>query len=352
MPQEQEQRHVYYDSDLNIEAYNLSGIVQKFPNHFHEYYVIGFIEGGRRHLWCRDREYDLSHGDLILFNPRETHRCAPINGEILDYRAVNIPQGAMDRAVRDISGRQYVARFTQPVVFQSEIAESLAALYTSIVDRAPRLEKEEAFYFLLEQVLTEYSQPYAEAESEVPDCKIRMVCDYLEAHYDENVALADLAEMAELSSSWLLHLFTRQTGVSPYRYLQSLRVQKAKELLEQGLVPIEAAAAAGFSDQSHFSRFFKDFIGLTPKQYQRIFAAASDAKCGKGAAMQADPEQDGEAAACGPFGPASKPFEPASKPAGSKEPRHAQESAQSQDAEQPGRYAGDVIRIYDTGGAL
>ena len=48
MIQEQEQRRAYYDKDLKIEAYNLSGVVQKFPNHFHEYYVIGFVEGGKR----------------------------------------------------------------------------------------------------------------------------------------------------------------------------------------------------------------------------------------------------------------------------------------------------------------
>ena len=48
MIQEQEQRRSYYDKDLKIEAYNLSGVVQKFPNHFHEYYVIGFVEGGKK----------------------------------------------------------------------------------------------------------------------------------------------------------------------------------------------------------------------------------------------------------------------------------------------------------------
>ena len=37
------------------------------------------------------------------------------------------------------------------------------------------------------------------------------------------------------------------------------------------LQPIEAAAMTGFADQSHFTNYFKDFIGLTPKQYQRIF---------------------------------------------------------------------------------
>ena len=50
MPNIEEQRRVYYDFELELEAYNLKGIVQKFPNHFHDYYVIGFVEGGRRHL--------------------------------------------------------------------------------------------------------------------------------------------------------------------------------------------------------------------------------------------------------------------------------------------------------------
>ena len=79
--------HIFYDSCLGIEAYQLSGIVQKFPNHFHECYVVGFIEGGCRHLWCRGSEYDLSKGDLILFNPKDNHFCSPMNGELLDYRA-------------------------------------------------------------------------------------------------------------------------------------------------------------------------------------------------------------------------------------------------------------------------
>ena len=55
MIQEQEQRRVYYDKDLKIEAYNLSGVVQKLRKHVHEYYLIGFVEGGIRHLWSRNK---------------------------------------------------------------------------------------------------------------------------------------------------------------------------------------------------------------------------------------------------------------------------------------------------------
>ena len=47
-----ETRTVVYDEELRIEAYRFEGIVQPFPNHFHEHYVIGFVEDGQRVLSC------------------------------------------------------------------------------------------------------------------------------------------------------------------------------------------------------------------------------------------------------------------------------------------------------------
>lgn len=271
MPSLQEQRHVYYDRDLQIEAYNLSGIVQKFPNHFHEYYVIGFVEGGSRHLWCRNREYDLTAGDMILFNPRDNHCCAPVNGEILDYRAVNIDAPIMISAAQEITGQDYTPHFTQNVVRQSEISGSIGELYDAILHREARLKKEEAFYFLLEQILQDYSAPFEHAAPPEPDSQVKMLCDYMEEHFAENICLDDLLTMANFGKSYLLRAFTRQVGVSPYRYLQTIRLGRARKFLEQGMPPVDAAAAAGFSDQSHFTNFFKEYTGLTPKQYQKIF---------------------------------------------------------------------------------
>ena len=267
MLQEQEQRHVYYDRDLDIEAYNLSGIVQKFPNHFHEYYVIGFIEGGKRHLWCKGKEYDTSAGDLILFNPRDNHYCAPVNGELLDYRAVNIKPEVMSRAVKEITGEAYMPYFTENVVYKSDIAQSVQDLYRAVLNDAPLLEKEENLFFLLDQILREYASDFESADVLRPNRQIQSLCQYMEEHFAENVTLDELLSMTDFGKSYLLRSFTRQTGVSPYRYLQTIRLDKAKRFLEEGIAPIDAAGMAGFSDQSHF----KEFIGLTPKQYQRIF---------------------------------------------------------------------------------
>lgn len=268
----QEQRHIYYDQELEVEAYNLTGIVQKFPNHFHEFYVIGFVEGGKRHLWCKGREYDLTAGDLILFNPRDNHYCAPINGELLDYRAVNLQPAVLQRAAREITGRDYVPHFTQNVVYQSDITHSLGELYDAILRKAPKMEKEEALFFLLEQVLREYAAPFDEEDTARPNPQVQALCRYMEAHFSDNVTLDDLLSMTSFGKSYLLRSFTKQVGVSPYRYLQTVRLEKAKKFLEQGIAPIEAAAMAGFSDQSHFTNTFKSFTGLTPKQYQRIFS--------------------------------------------------------------------------------
>lgn len=63
----QEIRIVKYDAQLKVEAYHFKGIMQKFPNHFHEYYVIGFIENGKRLLSCKSKEYIIEPGDLLLF---------------------------------------------------------------------------------------------------------------------------------------------------------------------------------------------------------------------------------------------------------------------------------------------
>ena len=276
MLQGQEQRHVYYDHDLQIEAYNLSGIVQKFPNHFHEYYVIGFVEGGRRHLWCKGQEYDLSAGDLILFNPRDNHYCAPLNGEILDYRAVNINPEIMMKAVKEIENIDYIPHFTQNVVYQSDITHSIRDLYHVIVHHASKLEKEEALFFLLEQVLQEFAESFEEADLSEPNQQIKLLCSFMEQHFAENITLDELLSMTKFGKSYFLRSFTKQVGVSPYRYLQTVRMDKAKKFLEQGIAPIDAAQMAGFTDQSHFTNFFKEFIGLTPKQYQRIFTSSSE----------------------------------------------------------------------------
>lgn len=269
----QEQRHIYYDRDLDIEAYNLSGIVQKFPLHFHDFYVVGFMEGGKRHLWCKGVEYDAKQGDIILFNPKDPHFCVPVEGELLDYRALNIKTEVMANAIREITGEDQILTFKEPLLQRSEIANSIREVYDAIVDQQPPMIKEEAFYFLLEQLLTKHGVPLKQ-EPMTAD-SIAHLCDYMDTKYMENISLDTLCELSGLNKYQLLRIFTKEAKVSPYRYLQSRRIAESKKFLEQGMGLSDVALNCGFSDQSHFTNFFKSFIGITPKQYQNIFIEES-----------------------------------------------------------------------------
>ncbi|MHA6529352.1 AraC family ligand binding domain-containing protein [Paenibacillus sp. BAC0078] len=273
-----EVRTVVFDADLRLEAYRFEGIMQKFPNHFHDYYVIGFIEQGKRNLVCNLKEYILSSGDVVIFNPQDPHACEAVDGRALDYRCINIQPEVMREYVQEITGSNDLPRFTQPVLYQSELALSLHELHLMILESQSDFQKEELFMFLLEQLLREYTDTEPPCPTRELTAEIKIICEYIESHYADSITLNQLSELAGISKYHLLRLFTKQKGISPYCYLETIRINHAKKLLEQGAPPIEVASQTGFSDQSHFTNFFKRLIGLTPKQYMRIFIQPPELK--------------------------------------------------------------------------
>jgi AraC-like DNA-binding protein len=266
-----EKRTARYDPELIVEAYQFQGMMQAFPNHFHEHYVIGFIERGHRNLKVRGSCHITAPGDLLLFNPGENHACEAHDEQPLDYRCINIEPAVMARAARDIFGGERQMQFQQPVVFHFELIEELRELHSMILRGERGVRKEERFYFLLEQLLREYATGGAE-QTEPIRAEVQAVCDYMTAHATEQISLDTLGSIAGLSKYHLLRAFTKETGITPYSYLETIRIDLAKSLLRQGKSPAEAGLTAGFSDQSHFSNAFKRFIGLTPGQYRRVFA--------------------------------------------------------------------------------
>jgi AraC-like DNA-binding protein/mannose-6-phosphate isomerase-like protein (cupin superfamily) len=266
-----EERIVRYDHTLKIEAFRLKGIIQKFPNHFHEHYVIGFIESGQRKLSCKNKEYRVGPGDLLLFNPYDNHFCEQIDETPLDYRCINIKPEIMRDVVLEITGKQDTLYFKQPVVCRCEQVKALAELHQMLMLEEKEFNKDEAFLFLIEQLVEEYGNWESDRDRVEINEDIETICDYLEEHFKERISLDDLCALIGCGKYYLVRAFTKTKGITPYRYLETVRINQAKHLLENGVEPIEIAHQTGFSDQSHFSNFFKEFIGITPKQYQKIF---------------------------------------------------------------------------------
>jgi len=160
--------------------------------------------------------------------------------------------------------------FTATVVCQSEAVPILRDLHDMIMKEKKSFCKEEKFYFLIELLLTSYTASLTDTLAQTSK-EIQAACDFMESNYTELISLGDLSQISGLNKYTLIRNFTMQRGITPYQYLSTIRVNKAKKLLENGISPIEAAMQTGFTDQSHFTKFFKNFIGLTPKLYQDIF---------------------------------------------------------------------------------
>ncbi len=265
-----EVRTVVYDEELRMEAYHFEGIVQPFPNHFHEYYVIGFVEDGARVLSCKNQEYTVTRGDVLLFNPGDSHACVQSDGGTLDYRGFNLTREVMLDLAEEVTGRRAPPGFSRNVISDEEITCCLRPLHKLVMKGSREFGKEENLLLLISLLIQRYGQPF---EHCVPECReeIEQACRIMEGHYGERICLEQMCRCVGLSKSTLLRAFTKSKGVTPYSYLENIRIGKARELLEQGVPPVEAALQTGFSDQSHFTNYFSRFIGLTPGVYQEIF---------------------------------------------------------------------------------
>lgn len=265
-----EVRTICYDEALQLEAYRLEGIVQPFPNHFHEYYVVGFMKAGARYLSCKNNEYTLHQEDIVLFNPEDNHTCAQSGNEPLHYLGINISKATMLHLAEEVTGERKLPIFSETVVSDSELSCYIQELHEMIVRGSGEFEKEEALLLMVSLLLNRYSQPF---EDSTLECRkeIEDTCALIQAHFAEPISLEQLCDCAGLSKSALLRAFTKAKGMTPYRYLQTVRIEASKKLLEQGATLIEAAVRTGFSDQSHFTKFFGMFIGLAPGVYRDIF---------------------------------------------------------------------------------
>lgn len=108
----------------------------------------------------------------------------------------------------------------------------------------------------------------AAATAESENNPVTKAITYIREHLAGQLAVADLAEYVCLSPSAFAHLFRDVTGMSPYQFIKSVRMDRARELLVEGQMNVgEIARTIGYSSLSHFINEFKRHFGVTPRSY-------------------------------------------------------------------------------------
>jgi transcriptional regulator GlxA family with amidase domain len=116
--------------------------------------------------------------------------------------------------------------------------------------------------------------------SEDMDQRVRMAISQMEKHLSSELSLDVLAQSVNLSTSRFRHLFKTETGMTPAQYLKSLRMRRAKELVENTFLNIkEIMCSIGVRDKRHFAKDFERTYGLTPTQYRARCRAPARGHC-------------------------------------------------------------------------
>jgi AraC family transcriptional regulator len=98
----------------------------------------------------------------------------------------------------------------------------------------------------------------------------RRLDDFIEAHLDQPLPLAELAALLQISVSHLTALFRRSHGISLHQYILQRRLAQARHLLQDSDMPIsEVALATGFAHQSHLANLLRRHYAVTPRQLRR-----------------------------------------------------------------------------------
>ncbi|UKJ75055.1 helix-turn-helix transcriptional regulator (plasmid) [Azospirillum brasilense] len=115
------------------------------------------------------------------------------------------------------------------------------------------------------------AEPVAERKrGQLPPRQLRRVTDYIEEHCSRPIRLQELAELTGLSTTHFCTAFKASTGLPPHKWQMRVRVERAKSLLTGSDMTLAAAAVmAGFSDQAHLTRVFRQIVGTTPAAWLR-----------------------------------------------------------------------------------
>lgn len=134
------------------------------------------------------------------------------------------------------------------------------------------LARQQARMFLM-QWHPDGQSPYSACLAVDADAAVQNAQAWLAQNIGAESPVARAASIARLPPRTFARRFRQATGMSPLVFVQRLRVEHAKEMIEKGETDMEALSeAVGYKDQVSFRRIFRRFVGMTPVEYRRRFA--------------------------------------------------------------------------------
>jgi AraC-like DNA-binding protein len=235
-----------------------------FEPHRHDTYAIGVtLRGVQTFCYRGRREYSLP-GRIIALHPDEIHDGAAATEEGLCYRMLYIEPALVRQAIGD--GTASLPFVENPVLNDKKLRTALLAAFGSLHGDTGDLLLTDAVGEVA-RGLARHARVDKHTIGSVPLTRVHLAREYLCANALRPVRSEELEQVTGIDRFTLSRQFREVFATSPHRFLIMRRLDRARQLITQGLPLAEIAAAAGFADQSHLTRHFKKCFGVTPGRW-------------------------------------------------------------------------------------
>jgi AraC-like DNA-binding protein len=231
---------------------------------------VALILGGANRFQYRGSSWLAPRGTLIVAEPGEVHAAEPAAGTYdLALLYVDVERLAGLRQGERGFWRDGVT-FKGPLSTDPRLSRAYSSMLAVLGDRTSLgLEAETRMHAFVDALTAAYVGRVPEAHRAPGDREgVKRAKDMLHDRFAEAVTLDTLAQTSGLPRPRFLRAFKREVGLAPHAYQVELRVDHARRLLAHGLPIADAAAAAGFFDQSHLHRHFTRVVAMTPRAYR------------------------------------------------------------------------------------
>lgn len=236
-----------------------------YKKHFHEEYSLGVIDEGESTVWVDGHNLDVEAGRLIWIPPYMPHACNPQETSDWRYKMLFFHPDWVQGVVQDkVPARK---AFLADKEENRHCRSLLNRLVYGMRSKHTPLEIESAAIGLINAILPARTADERQSDAYKLMPHMVRVKQYLHEHYLEGITLERLEQVSGISRFHLIHSFKKEHNIPPHAYQNLLRINFAKKQLGKERPISDIAVEAGFYDQSHFTRLFKHFVGVTPQKY-------------------------------------------------------------------------------------
>ena len=248
-------------------AHQTNATYQDIPEqpHIHDCYEIYVNVCGEVSFLVNNNLYPVRTGDIIITRPGDVHICV-YPSDVIHERFCFWINCAEDSPLLSFANKIDFANY---IHFPPERRNELLNLMYLLKDAEATAKEPErsAYIFKLLMMLSEGKQTLP--KEQVLPKSIQQVLDYIQENFPEIHCVEDIVEITHISGSTLNRWFRKYLQLSPYKYLEALKLSYAQKLLLDGCSVTEASDRSGFTDCSRFIAIFKKKFGITPLKYKK-----------------------------------------------------------------------------------